>query len=219
MKRTDMRVRISTRFVSDDDLIADMSRVAALAGSCVLTRAQYARSGNYHPTTIHRRLGGWTAACEKAGLESGRSDLGRRDEEWMENIYDAWIKQGRQPSYGDMRGSRFTPEGYARRYGSWTSALLAFQDWLDRTERDGVLEPSASQERSYGRTPSLRLRFNVLQRDRFTCVGCGTSPAIEPGTVLHVDHIVPFSKGGRTESDNLQTLCARCNLGKADSLR
>lgn len=211
-----MRVRIATRFVSDEELIADMSRVAALTGSRVLTRAQYAQSGSYDATTIHRRLGGWTAACEKAGLESGRPDLGHSDQVWMENIYDTWIERGGQPSYGDMRGSRFSPEGYARRFGSWTSALLAFQDWLDTSEHEAVVQATQSRDRSYGRTPSLRLRFLVLQRDRFTCVGCGASPATNPETRLHVDHIVPFSKGGKTESDNLQTLCERCNLGKAD---
>lgn len=134
----------------------------------------------------------------------------------MNNIYTAWVRQGRQPSYGDMRGTRFSPEGYARRYGSWTSALLAFEKWhtLSATPRS---ESTESSGRSYGRTPSLRLRFNVLQRDRFTCVACGASPVLDPGTVLHVDHVVPFSKGGKTEAANLQTLCERCNLGKADA--
>ena len=33
---------------------------------------------------------------------------------------------------------------------------------------------------------------------------------------LHVDHIKPVSKGGKTELSNLRTLCERCNLGKSD---
>lgn len=31
---------------------------------------------------------------------------------------------------------------------------------------------------------------------------------------LHVDHIMPISKGGKTEPSNLRTLCIDCNLGK-----
>jgi 5-methylcytosine-specific restriction endonuclease McrA len=31
---------------------------------------------------------------------------------------------------------------------------------------------------------------------------------------LHGDHIVPYSRGGRTTWANLQLLCARCNLRK-----
>jgi len=58
------------------------------------------------------------------------------------------------------------------------------------------------------------LRYDILQRDNFKCVLCGRSA--NEGIVLHVDHIVPISKGGKTEKDNLRTLCEDCNLGKSD---
>ena len=41
-----------------------------------------------------------------------------------------------------------------------------------------------------------------------------SSPATNPSTILHVDHIIPWSQGGETVIDNLQTLCSDCNLGK-----
>ena len=56
------------------------------------------------------------------------------------------------------------------------------------------------------------LRYKVLQRDGFRCKICGASE--RDGVKLHVDHIVPVSKGGKTEMNNLRTLCDRCNLGK-----
>ncbi len=62
--------------------------------------------------------------------------------------------------------------------------------------------------------PSLRLRWKVLHRDRFTCHHCGAGPAKTIGVDLHVDHIVPWSRGGETAMENLQTLCSQCNLGK-----
>lgn len=67
-----------------------------------------------------------------------------------------------------------------------------------------------------GRTPSKRLRFQVLVRDKSTCRLCGASPTKDPSVTLHIDHIVPWSKGGKTTIDNLQTLCADCNLGKSN---
>jgi ATP adenylyltransferase len=54
------------------------------------------------------------------------------------------------------------------------------------------------------------VRYQVLKRDR-RCLLCGATAKDKP---LHVDHIVPRSKGGATSLDNLQTLCFECNGGK-----
>jgi len=35
---------------------------------------------------------------------------------------------------------------------------------------------------------------------------------------LHIDHIIPRSKGGTDEPFNLITSCVECNLGKTDIL-
>ena len=67
------------------------------------------------------------------------------------------------------------------------------------------------------RDPSMKLRFEILKRDNFNCCACGASPAKDPSVELHIDHIVPWSKGGETIADNLQTLCSKCNIGKCDS--
>jgi hypothetical protein len=66
------------------------------------------------------------------------------------------------------------------------------------------------------RDPSIGLRFKVLQRDRFKCVLCGDNPARNAECVLHVDHVIPWSKGGKTREDNLRTLCATCNIGRGN---
>ena len=60
------------------------------------------------------------------------------------------------------------------------------------------------------------MRYDVLRRDGFRCVLCGASA--DDGARLHVDHIVPVSKGGKTEYNNLRTLCERCNVGKSDKI-
>ena len=98
-------------------------------------------------------------------------------------------------------------------------ALQLFTDWANVEEEQIDLDPntlSTSTSRTKGRDPSLRLRFKVMMRDRFTCKACGASPAIQVGVELHVDHITPWSKGGDTSLDNLQTLCSQCNLGKGN---
>ncbi len=57
------------------------------------------------------------------------------------------------------------------------------------------------------------LRYDILRRDNFSCVICGASA--REGARLHVDHIVPISKGGKSVPENLRTLCERCNIGKS----
>lgn len=60
------------------------------------------------------------------------------------------------------------------------------------------------------------LRWKVMERDEFMCQICGRSRMKGDDIKLHVDHKMPIAKGGKTELDNLWTLCASCNLGKRD---
>lgn len=64
--------------------------------------------------------------------------------------------------------------------------------------------------RGVGESEWLSLRRQVFDRDGHSCVKCGGRDD------LQCDHIIPSSKGGRTELDNLQTLCRPCNSGKKD---
>lgn len=59
------------------------------------------------------------------------------------------------------------------------------------------------------------LWWSVLARDNWTCCSCGRSSK-EEGITLEVDHILPRSKGGSNDVDNLQTLCKKCNIGKSN---
>ena len=55
------------------------------------------------------------------------------------------------------------------------------------------------------------IRYNVLKRAKYRCELCG---AHEEQIALHVDHIVPRSKGGADDLSNLQALCMTCNTNK-----
>lgn len=58
------------------------------------------------------------------------------------------------------------------------------------------------------------LRQQIMQRDNYTCKNCSASTYREPNLLLEIDHIIPLSKGGMTQVENLQTLCWRCNRSK-----
>ena len=58
-------------------------------------------------------------------------------------------------------------------------------------------------------------RFNVFLRDRFTCQYCDNRFSTHN---LTFDHVVPRSKGGRTNWYNVVTACGGCNLIKGNHL-
>jgi len=140
-----------------------------------------------------------------------------------------WKRFGHRPSRIEWEDSnpRISYPTYRRYFGGWENACLRFlehkmgsqisvKEFID----DGEEEQSTEKTRSIRlrkRDIPLKLRLAVLKRDSFRCVFCGRSPAIHPGVVLHIDHKVPFSKGGDTTIKNLQTLCDKCNLGKGDT--
>lgn len=63
---------------------------------------------------------------------------------------------------------------------------------------------------------TLRLRYKVLERNKFTCQQCNKT--VHDGIRLHVDHTLPVSRGGTNEESNLRTLCHSCNIVKSARL-
>lgn len=61
---------------------------------------------------------------------------------------------------------------------------------------------------------SNELRQEIFERDGYTCVNCGSTEKES----LEIDHIMPISKGGKTEPSNLQTLCRNCNIRKGNKI-
>jgi 5-methylcytosine-specific restriction endonuclease McrA len=60
------------------------------------------------------------------------------------------------------------------------------------------------------RIPS-NLRRSVIDRDGLHCVYCDDDLS---DSEIHMDHVIPESKGGATTYNNLQVTCRKCNLDK-----
>jgi len=211
--------RVSGHPVTDAELIADLKRVAGQTGKGTVGQKEYRRLGKYDDSTATRRFGSWNGALIAAGLDLSNSP-GLTDDQLFENILSLWSHYGRQPRRRELAEppSTVSQSPYLRRFGSWGATLERFVEFANSNESGASPpdQPSVSPAKRTSRDPDLRLRFRVLQRDRFTCQSCGSSPAKSLGVELHVDHIVPWSKGGDTVVENLQTLCDRCNLGKGN---
>ncbi len=105
---------------------------------------------------------------------------------------------------------------------SWQDAIKAvFMDRVnivseyDFTVRSPSFEmrlPSVVSLKTYirpARNPAFT-RFNVFLRDRFECQYCGSPED------LTFDHLIPRSKGGQTEWENVLAACSPCNLRKGN---
>ena len=220
------------RDITDSELIEDIISVAKKIGKDKITIEDYSKHGKYSSSTLQQRFKSWFTVLEKAGLKPTRSQFDIPEEDLFKNIAAVWIKLGRQPGNKDMKApiSKHGGTTYVRHFGTWMNALRKFIDYenTDFSEDEEILkeemilieetETEIIEPEKDTRTISLRLRFSVFLRDGFRCTACGKSPMTHPGTELHCDHILPWSKGGKTIINNLKTLCSQCNLGKGDML-
>ncbi|MCK5306829.1 MAG: HNH endonuclease [Candidatus Omnitrophica bacterium] len=204
--------------IESDKLLYDLKKVAEKLGTDILSQKLYLEYGKYDVTSFSRRFGTWREALSKVGLKPGNI-FNYSDEELFENILNIWQYKGKQPIRKDLnfKPSKISQSPYNRRFKSWSYTLLSFVKYANGTDIQNIETPQISDSiKKINRDPSLRLRFKVLKRDNFSCKQCGVSPAKDKNVELHVDHIKPWSKGGETILENLQTLCQKCNLGKSN---
>lgn len=229
--------------ISDDEYFIDLQRVAEIIGQNTVPYDEYIKHGKYSAEHIFCRFKKWNNALELAGLcSTGYSKDKITQQDCFDEIERIWRLLGRQPTSTDITSkniSKYSIDTYKRRFGGWRKALERFVEYINNSGQCVIdNKPTSGQERPYSiieehlhdeynafekqsshktsRNINTRLRFKVMKRDNFKCCACGASPAKDPSVELHIDHIVPWSKGGETEIDNLQTLCSKCNLGKSD---
>ena len=219
------------RGAADEEILQDVRRCAELLEKNTITYSEYQRVGRASSGTVVRRFGTWNKALEKAGL-SVKTQRDISDDDLFENLEKMWIQLGRQPRYSEVKYpfSKYSNVTYDKRFGKFSDALKQFVTWVNsdedlRHQNENDAEPialeqntkAATLKRRTRREISDRQRFRILVRDGFRCKSCGASPLKESGVELHVDHILPWSKGGETEDENLECKCKQCNLGKSNA--
>lgn len=240
------RTKTELRRIQNEDYFEDLNRIATMLRQSTVTYKDYQTYGKYAPENIFRYFRTWDELLHAAGLEpTGLASHKIENDELFKEIERVWRLLGRQPTSTDIgkhKLSKYSIDSYKRRFGSWRKALEAFVVYVNADDTDttatqprncSIQEIKSTSPRMVSkpdntfetinhhrtsRNINTRLRFKVLQRDHFKCCTCGASPAKDPSVELHVDHIIPWSKGGETEMGNLQTLCSKCNLGKNNIL-
>jgi hypothetical protein len=230
--------RSTARSFTDDELLSELRAVSDKLRGEPVTVELFDQHANMCAETVRRRFGTWWSALKNAGLSISNRGKRYTDDDYFENLLSVWTHHGRQPKYGEMdQPPSSIPSGaYEAKWATWTKALVAFLDRVNSDTRQVESEtaPLGQESRPHPVTRrrsaprrvkaedqrhiKLGLRYEVLKRDRFRCILCGASPATHLGCVLHVDHAIPWSKGGKSLAENLRSLCESCNLGKSAKL-
>lgn len=214
-----------TNNVTDAEILTDMKKVSEILQTPFLTIKAYTENGRYNPTTVIRHFKTWNGALQLAGLKISNEQYSTQ--ELFNNLADIWFEIGHQPSRRELAlfKSPISYKAYERRFGKWSLALRAFVEYYNATNDinleqcvERYAENPIAKAHKTKREPNKRMRWAVLMRDHRRCCICGASRDKDPNLELHVDHIIPWAKGGETTMDNLQTLCADCNWGKSDQL-
>jgi hypothetical protein len=220
--------------LTDQEVIDELKNLAKKLGKEeLLTEDVQNNSEIIGPGVVRSRFGSWKKAMEKAGLQVSIHGKRHSDEDYFENLLNVWTHYGRQPLYREMNfpPSKITVEGYRGRFGNFGKALEEFVSKMNLEDKEDLEQslkteeqkPQIQEKHKIEITPiedkrsiPLSLRYKVLSRDNFKCVRCGRSPATSHGVELHIDHKLPFSMGGKTTLENLETKCKECNLGKSN---
>ena len=109
------------------------------------------------------------------------------------------------------RLSYISPKGRSRYWTDYSYTYDEIKTAYYNSEHSIITKEMIAYERAL---VSDSLRYDIFQRDGFRCQICGCTQ--RDGVTLHVDHIIPVSKGGKSVPSNLRTLCDRCNIGKSN---
>lgn len=97
------------------------------------------------------------------------------------------------------------------------ASLDLFDALCERAEADAeamLAEVLATQGRDASRRFTGKLRAAIWTRDGGRCVYCERTIKGR----WHADHVIPWSRGGRTVEANGAVACPSCNIAKSDKV-
>jgi 5-methylcytosine-specific restriction endonuclease McrA len=89
--------------------------------------------------------------------------------------------------------------------------------WKKEHKKENVFQYKRWRARKFGNGGSHTIgEWETLKAQyNWTCLICGKQ---EPQIKLTEDHIIPLSKGGSDNIENIQPLCKTCNCKKSDKI-
>lgn len=162
----------------------------------------------------------WKETNEKDALEMIFSNHRMEQLKEVINKYDLnrfnFILIREQTRYKQINYSRYSYQVAVedKRVSLYYNEILEMLDFLKSINYECTSSEYFSKNQRNLMTQQLK--DEVKKRDKYTCQICGKY--MPDGIGIHIDHIIPISKGGKSVLSNLQVLCSKCNLQKGSKI-
>lgn len=134
---------------------------------------------------------------------------------WIKKLFPTYRKDMKSVDWGTLynkyKNERFNSNKLEERY-----LELLTDDELEGRDTKGIYYYLITGEEKYLslRTFSDKQKRFSFEEQKGICPKCENTFTYEQ---MEGDHIIPWSKGGKTTQDNCQMLCKRCNAKKSDN--
>jgi hypothetical protein len=134
---------------------------------------------------------------------------------WVETTFIVYRKEMKGLDWGllynDYKDDRLDP----RKIEAEISALMEDEDV---TSKKGIYKYILTRKEKYlsVRPFSNNQRREAYERQKGICPKCTPPNNHYKISEMEADHITPWSKGGKTTSDNCKMLCSDCNRRKSN---
>ncbi|MBQ7628625.1 MAG: DUF262 domain-containing protein [Selenomonadaceae bacterium] len=168
----------------------------------------------------------WISAREGVTIEEymgAHKDAKNCNELWLyfKQVFD-WVKiifpnfrkdLMRELEWGILYNKYGNSSNYDAKF--FESEILRLIDDEDVTNNRGIYEYLFDKDEKHLsiRKFTQKMKRAAYEKQKGVCAKCGNTFAIEK---MHADHILAWSKGGRTTAENCQLLCADCNRRKSN---
>jgi hypothetical protein len=173
---------------------------------------EYINTNGFTSVQSHEeQVQSWKTQCENKILKSRLSNYRRKQYCKVlddDNAYEvSLVKDQTRYKQRNYVKTAYTVEvGVSSKTYSYAE-LLNIYNKLNKINFETTLDKYESKEQRKLMTQELRQK--VKERDNYTCQQCGKY--MPDGVGLHIDHIIPICKGGKSVISNLQVLCSKCN--------